>query len=209
MSRCFTPLSTNAALICRGVIITVKSFAELTAQIIGNPLPVVNTKFSISSNPLPTNEMTSVPTLGEIGGWLKSVRKRQDKYSQEQAAPKVRTTTRTLAGWERGETAPPIDQFFELVALYEAWDALVNQLTTWRNASGEVVADTEDAGGHDQEVPRQNGKGGEVRVGATADHPGARLSSGIPARDVVGPAEESEPEKRPARRKAAGRGRAG
>lgn len=64
--------------------------------------------------------MHSPPDAEQIGGWLKTARERQGKYSQEQAAPLVGTTTRTIGGWERGETVPPADKFLGLVLLYEA-----------------------------------------------------------------------------------------
>ena len=60
------------------------------------------------------------PDAKRIGGWLKAARERQGRYSQEQAAPAVGTTTRTMGGWERGETMPPADKFLALVLLYGA-----------------------------------------------------------------------------------------
>lgn len=55
----------------------------------------------------------------QIGAWLKAMRERQGKYSQEQVAPLVGTTGRTIYSWEKG-IAPPVDKFLGLVALYEA-----------------------------------------------------------------------------------------
>lgn len=64
-----------------------------------------------------TNDMT--PTASQIGEWLKRKRVKAG-IARERAAPLARTTTRTLARWEDGEVAPPSDQFFALVLLYEA-----------------------------------------------------------------------------------------
>lgn len=61
-----------------------------------------------------------LPDAKRIGGWLKAARERHGQYSQEQAAPLVGTTARTIGAWERGETAPPADKFLALVLLYEA-----------------------------------------------------------------------------------------
>ena len=66
--------------------------------------------------------MQKPPDAKAIGEFLKDAREAQGVYSQEQAAPLVGTTTRTMGGWERGETVPPSDKFFAMVFLYDAVD---------------------------------------------------------------------------------------
>ena len=51
---------------------------------------------------------------------MKNARTEQGRYSQEQAAHAVGTTTRTLYSWEKGVASPPIDAFLRLASLYGA-----------------------------------------------------------------------------------------
>lgn len=77
------------------------------------------------------NDMS--PTASQIGEALRAWRERKG-IARERAAPLVGTTTRTLARWEDGDTAPPADQFFWLVRLYDAQEDLDELLTKWERA---------------------------------------------------------------------------
>lgn len=85
---------------------------------------------------MPSSTLPAPPDAKRIGAWLKASRERHNErveqrerlaptehaaqLSQEQVAPLVGTTARTMGGWERGETVPPADQFLALVYLYGA-----------------------------------------------------------------------------------------
>lgn len=85
---------------------------------VGNSLPEVNSQFLIAGNRLPTTGYVTTPRPEQIGAWLKQERVRDGRFSQEQVAPLVGSTTRTVGAWERGETMPDADQLFFLCGLY-------------------------------------------------------------------------------------------
>lgn len=58
------------------------------------------------------------PTAEQIGEWLERERRRDGRFSQEQAAQRVGTTARTLWSWEKGKAPPPTDKFLALCLLY-------------------------------------------------------------------------------------------
>lgn len=69
------------------------------------------------------------PTKAEIGAWLKRARekardsaepdKRAD-YAQASVATRLGVRERAVRMWEKGKTAPPADQFLDLVLFYRA-----------------------------------------------------------------------------------------
>jgi transcriptional regulator with XRE-family HTH domain len=99
-----------------------------------------------------SNTLPQPPDAARIGAFLKAARETHnqrvekgqrlaptetaDTLSQEQAAARVNSTTRTMGGWERGETVPPTDQFLALVYLYGA-DIL--QLLAIRSTKADVA----------------------------------------------------------------------
>lgn len=97
----------------------------------------------------------TAPGAGEIGEFLRNARERQKRYSQEQAAVLTGTSSRSLRSWERGEVAPAVDQFFRLVVLYGAREALVNHVRVWLDAPRQSQGKNGDRPDQPGNVPRE------------------------------------------------------
>jgi DNA-binding XRE family transcriptional regulator len=69
------------------------------------------------------------PTKAEIGDWLRQAREsardraapdKRAAFAQAEVAHTIGVRERAVRMWEKGRTTPPVHQFFEMVALYEA-----------------------------------------------------------------------------------------
>lgn len=103
------------------------------------------------------------PTKAQIGAWLKRARlaakkraprEARKEYAQAAIAHRVGVRDRAVRMWEKGRTAPPAHQFFELVAFY---DADLNELlgstsirllsdAEWRKLAGEEPRSGDESG---------------------------------------------------------------
>lgn len=73
--------------------------------------------------------VVSNPTKAQIGEWLRAAREaarqrapldKRGEYAQAEVAHRLGVRERAVRMWEKGRTAPPADQFLELVRLYGA-----------------------------------------------------------------------------------------
>lgn len=88
-----------------------------------------------------SNGLPALPDSKRIGKLLMDAREAQERYTQEQVAPLVGATARSIGAWERGERVPPADQFLALLSLYGAGKELLAFVGKWerhvaRSASG-------------------------------------------------------------------------